>query len=305
MTYKAQLLDGMVIFAEVVNGGSFTQAAQTSGHSTSFISKTINKLEARLGVRLLHRTTRSLSLTPEGQVYFEQCQQIISDAEQAETILSGRQIEPQGMLRISCPTVFGLSRMQAVFAGFMDKYPEVNLELDLSDHKVDMIAEGFDVLIRASQHQEDSSLISRHILRSYSVTIASPAYLKKHGTPEVPEDLSKHKLLSYSNVAQAKMWQYSDKQNNLRTVHVKNRVLTNSSEMEVSLCLAGQGITRLPLFNLQNEIETGELIELFKEFQRPRVDVHILYPSRKHMSSKVRCFIDYVVASINADEQRQ
>ena len=301
MTYKAQLLDGMVIFSEVVNCGSFTQAAQTSGHSTSFISKTINKLEARLGVRLLHRTTRSLSLTPEGQVYFEQCQQIINDAEQAETILSGRQLEPQGTLRISCPTVFGLSRMRPVFAGFMEKYPEVSLELDLSDHKVDMIAEGFDVLIRASQHQEDSSLISRHILRSHSVTIASPAYLQKYGTPKKPEDLIKHKLISYSNVPQTKLWQYQDKNNVIHNLKFINKVLTNSSEMEVSLCLAGQGITRLPLFNLKNEIETGALIELFKDFQRPVIDVHIMYPSRKHMSSKVRSFIDYVVETITTN----
>ncbi|MFT5807851.1 MAG: DNA-binding transcriptional LysR family regulator [Moritella dasanensis] len=217
MAYNAQLLNGMVIFVEVVNTGSFTLAAQSSGHSTSYISKEINKLESRLSVRLMHRTTRSLRLTPEGEIYFLQCQQIMSDAEQAEETLNGRQLEPKGTLRVSCPTSFGNSRMQTILSQFLNLYPQVNLELDLDNRKVDMVTEGFDVLIRGS-------------------------------------------------------------------------------EMELSLCLAGHGITRMPRFNLGDEIETGKLVELFNDYQHQEINVYLIYPSRKHVSSKVRHFIDFVTA---------
>lgn len=299
MAYNPQLLSGMVIFVEVVNCGSFTLAAQSSGHSTSYISKEINKLESRLGVRLMHRTTRSLSLTPEGELYYQQCQQIISDAEQAENTLSGRQQEPKGTLRISCPTSFGLSQMQSILARFMTLYPLVDLELDLSDRKVDMIAEGFDVLIRASHQLDDSSLISRRILRSHGVVIAAPSYLAVHGIPETPADLAQHKIINYSYLKQPNQWSIRDQAGELHQVQLQSRVLTNSPEMELSLCLAGHGITRMPRFNLSDEIETGKLVELFSDFQRQSIDIFLVYPSRKHVSSKVRCFIDFVITELD------
>lgn len=140
--FQGQLLDGVVIFAEVVGRGSFTRAAEESGHSTSYISKEISKLEARLGLRLLNRTTRSLSLTPEGEFYYRLCQQIINDAEQAEAALGGGTAEPRGRLRVSCPLSFGLSRLRPVLAKFTDRYPAVNVELDLNDRKVDIVIVG-------------------------------------------------------------------------------------------------------------------------------------------------------------------
>jgi len=288
----------MVIFVEVVNSGSFTLAAQNSGHSTSYISKEINKLESRLGVRLMHRTTRSLSLTPEGEIYFQQCQQIINDAEQAEETLNGRQLEPKGLLRISCPTSFGHSRMQSIFARFLAQYPFVNLELDLSNRKVDMISEGFDVLLRGSAQLDDSTLISRKVFSSYGVIIASPDYLQREGTPQTPAELSQHKVINYSHLKQPNTWSMVDSAGRQHQVQVQSRVLTNSPEMELSLCIDGQGITRMPRFNLHDEIETGKLVELFSDFQRQEINLYLIYPSRKYVSSKVRCFIDFVVADL-------
>lgn len=299
MAYNAQLLNGMVIFVEVVNTGSFTLAAQSSGHSTSYISKEISKLESRLAVRLMQRTTRSLSLTPEGEIYFLQCQQIISDAEQAEETLTGRQLEPKGNLRISCPTSFGNSRMQAIFSRFLNQYPQVNLEIDLSNRKVDMVTEGFDVLIRGSAQLDDSTFISRKVFGSYGVVIASPDYLKRHGTPQTLAELSQHKVISYSNLKQPNIWSLKHKSGQQHQIQLESRILTNSSEMELALCLAGHGITRLPRFNLGDEIETGKLVELFTDYPRQEINLYLIYPSRKYVSSKVRCFIDFVIAELN------
>lgn len=299
MAFDSQLLDGMVIFVEVVNGGSFTQAALTSGHSTSYISKEINKLESRLGVRLMHRTTRSLRLTPEGEVYFQQCQQIIDDAEQAHNILSGGQAQPKGTLRISCPTSFAMARMQTIFSDFINLYPKVNLELDLNNRKVDMIAEGFDILIRASRQLDDSSLISRKVYSSEGILVASPSYLEKHGRPTKPAELSQHQAITYSHSKQPNLWQFTDQQGQIESVLVNSRVQTNSSELEVSLCVAGHGVMLMPRFNFNGELECGDLVELLTEYQRPEINVYVVYPSRKHMSAKVRSFIDFTCAELD------
>ena len=296
--FNRQLLDGMVIFTEVVTAGSFTAAANNTGYSTSLISKEINKLEERLGVRLLHRTTRTLSLTPEGELYFQQCQQIIQDAEQIENAISGKQVEPKGTLRVSCPVAFGLSRLRPVLAEYTERYPKINIELDLNDRKIDMISEGFDMLIRASRQLEDSSLISRQFMQSEAVTIASPDYLKKHGTPNTPQDLVNHRTISYSNIKNPNLWQFIDSDGKEHQVTVNSRVVTNSSEMELELCVAGQGITRLPRFNLHGELERGELVELFTDYENMPIGIYLVYPSRKHMSPKVRCFIDFIVETL-------
>lgn len=294
MAFNSALFDGMVIFVEVVNSGSFTQAAHNSGHSTSYISKEVGKLEERLGVRLLHRTTRTLRLTPEGELYFQQCQQLMEDAQMAENALTGQQDKPKGKLRVSCPVGFALSRLRPIISKFTDRYPDIILELDLNDRKIDIVAEGFDLAIRASHQLEDSSLISRRFLRSEGIVIASPDYLKKHGSPAHPNDLTNHKTISYSYVKQGLVWDFIDKDNQHFTVPIQSQLITNNSFMEVSLCVEGEGITRIPRFHLRNELETGQLVELFADYPKIIIDVFMVYPSRKNMSGKVRCFLDFI-----------
>ncbi|MEI8609770.1 LysR family transcriptional regulator [Enterovibrio sp. Hal110] len=298
---NTQLLDGMVIFREVMKVGSFTKAADRTGHSTSYISKEINKLEERLGVRLLHRTTRSLSLTPEGELYYEQCRQIVQDAEELENAMLGRQVTPKGNLKISCPTSFGLTRLAPLLRGFADAYPDITLNIELNDRKVDLVAEGFDIAVRASQALDDSSLISRKIHSSHAVTIASPAYLEKHGFPTHPRELVNHKVISYSNIPSYNTWRYKYHDGSAIDVELESFVVSNSSQLELLLCLSGEGITRMPLFNLNGEIDSGELVELFTDFPRTNIDVFIVYPSRKHMSSKVRCFIDFLIDAMDEE----
>jgi len=298
MGFNGKLLDGMVIFSQVVNNGSFTKAADVSGHSTSYVSKEVNKLEERLGVRLLNRSTRSISLTPEGESYYQQCQQIIDNAVAAEALLAGHQVEPQGTLRISCPVSFGLSRVRPKLAKFIAQYPKVNVELDLNDRKVDLITEGWDLLIRASIEMEDSSFISRKLTTAHSLTLASPDYLKKYGTPQTPQELSNHATISYSNLKQPNVWNYLLANGKTVDVKIKSRLTSNSPEVELALCVAGQGITRLPTFNLHDQLETGELVQLFPDLPRIEIGVYLVYPSRKHLSSRVRHFIDFMMREL-------
>ena len=298
MAIKSKLLDGMVIFFHVIKSSSFTLAADITGHSTSYISKEINKLEARLGVRLLHRTTRTLKLTHEGELYFQLCQQIIEDAEQAENAIVGNQGEPKGRLRISCPISYGLSNLSPVLSRFTEKYQKIQLELDLNDRKVDLIADGFDLVIRATVHLEDSSLISRKITQSEALVLASPSYLAKHGVPKHPYDLDRHKIISYNNLKHPNIWRFQDKNGEAIQVHVESHVLTNNATLEIDLAIADQGIIRIPRFALKDELETGALVEVFSDWPKPSIGVYMVYPSRKHMSAKVRSFIDFVIAQL-------
>lgn len=292
---KSNLLDGIAIFVQVVQSKSFVNAAEKLNHSTSYISKEVSKLETRLGVRLLHRTTRTLSLTSEGEVYYQQCQQIIEDALHVENSISGRQQIPQGRLKLSCPVGIGVSRIRPILAEFIAKYPKITLDIDLNDHKVDLVADGFDIVIRAAVQLEDSSLISRRFMNSTSLTLASPEYLKTHGTPKHPDELVDHQMISYRNLKNPEVWQYSTNNGLKIQTQVNSRVLCNNSEMMISLCLAGQGIIRMPLFNLREEVATGKLIPLFEDLMPINIGVYLVYPSRKNMPAKLKCFIDFIV----------
>ncbi|MDP2609103.1 MULTISPECIES: LysR family transcriptional regulator [unclassified Oceanobacter] len=298
MTYNAHLLDGIIIFAEVVSAGSFTRAADNTGHSTSYISKEIARLEERLGTRLLNRTTRSQHLTAEGRLYYQQCQQIIADVSNAQNALMGQQQQPAGTLKVSCPVSFGMAQMRGIFSDFLQHYPQVGLEIDFNNLKVDIVADGFDVVIRATPQLEDSSLISRRVMRSRAVTLAAPSYLQQYGTPQRPEELAEHHCITYSGLKTPRLWHYRNQYGKDIQVEVNSRVSSNSSEMEISLCLAGHGIVCMPSFLFTNEISSGRLIELFTDYQPMVIDIYLIYPSRKHMSAKVRCFIDFVAGRL-------
>ena len=295
---NTELLDGIVIFVEVVNRGSFTRAAEATSHSTSYISKEMNKLEERLGVRLLHRTTRTLNLTPEGKEFYERSKQIVDDALTAESLVSGSQLEPQGLLRISCPVSFGVTRFQPLLVKFIERFPKIELDIDINDRMVDVIEENFDVAIRASEALEDSSLISRKLCTSYGVTVASPKYLVKHGIPQHPSELSAHKVITYSLNKHPHKWVYQDNNGIPIEVKVKNRLKTNSPQLELTMALAGQGITRIPRDHLSDEFKNGSLIELFTDLPRLQLPIYMVYPSKKHLSAKVRAFIDFLIEEL-------
>ncbi len=290
-----KLFDGMVIFTQVVKSGSFTAAAMATNHSNSYVSKEINKLEARVGVRLLNRTTRSISLTPEGQAYFEQCQQLVFDAQDAVARLKQSHINPKGVLKVSCPTSFAESHLQQVLSEYMRLYPEVNLVLDLNDRQVDLVQDGFDLVIRATNKLVESSLVCRKIYSCKSYTVASPEYLKSYGTPNTPLQLSEHQCICYSNLKQPSKWFYNHATHGDMTVDVNTKLLCNSASMELAMVLAGHGICRLPEFVMEKVLKEQALTVLFNNYIEPTIDVYAIYASKKHLSPKVRCFIDLLV----------
>jgi DNA-binding transcriptional LysR family regulator len=293
-----QLFDGVVIFTQVVNCGSFAGAAAATGHSNSYISKEVSKLESRLGVRLLNRTTRSISLTPEGKVYFEQCQQLVLDAQGAMQTLNQSTITPRGTLKISCPISFSQEYLHHIISDYMKLYPDVDLVLDLNDRHVDLIQDGFDLVIRATNKLPESSLVSRRIYRCKSYTVASKEYLAKAGRPSKPEQLSEHQCICYSNLKTPTKWVYQDTSGNDIHVDVNCKLLCNSAGMELAMVLAGNGICRLPEFTMGQIIANKQLEVLFEDYPSPIIDVYAIYPSRKHLSPKVRSFIDILVKNM-------
>lgn len=294
----SKMLDGVVIFAQVVTNGSFTKTAEKTGHSTSYISKEVNKLESRLGVRLLNRTTRTLKLTHEGELYYQQCMQVLEDLSEVEQALDGAKTEPQGTLKISCPVSFGQSRFQPIFTQFLLKYPQVSLDIESSDTRVDIIEDGYDLVIRASGRLEDSNLICKRIMSSTDITIASPDYIARKGMPKHPNELVKHDIIGYKNSLQPKVWDYVGLNGEKIVIKLEPRILSNLSELKTTFCLAGLGITRLPIINVIDELKSGRLVEVFPDYENYKIDCFLVYPSRKYMSAKVRCFIDFFTESL-------
>ncbi len=296
-----QLLNGIVIFKYVVDCRSFTEAANVLNHSKSYVSNEVNKLELRLGVRLLNRTTRKISLTSEGEIYYRQCQNIIDDAMQVERQLSGQQLEPKGNLRISCPVSFALSKIRPILSDYMARFPRVVVELDLSDQLVDVIKDGYDLVLRASDELPDSTLVARKLTSVEVVTIASPSYLEKHGTPASPDELVDHRTINFRSTVNQNMWRYQSNDGRENTVKVDSHLLTNSAEMELAMCVAGQGIARVPKLVLRDEMTKGDLVYLFRDLEPVSVDIFLIYPNRKYLSAKVRSFIDFLLDNIEQE----
>jgi len=290
---NAELLDGMAVFVAVINSGSFKAAAESLGHSTSYISKEVTRLEKRLGSRLLNRTTRTISLTDAGRAYYERCQQIVIDAENATRSVSQLQDEPRGMLRVNAPTSFGTRHLLEHLSAFLHRYPEVNLEIEFNDRIIDVVAEGYDVVIRVGKVR-NSNLIARAFTRSKTVVIASPEYLRQHGTPATAADLEDHHCITYSLEPNPLTWTFR-KADAQEQVQLSSRALCNNAEIMVALACAGIGIARMPLFTCNREVETGSLKIILQDYEQPEYGVYAVYPHRQYLTAKVRVFVDYLV----------
>jgi len=287
------LLDGVAVFVGVINAGSFTAAARALGHSTSYVSKEITRLEERLGSRLINRTTRTLSLTDAGRAYYERCSQIVIDAENAERSINQLQDKPRGLLRINAPVSFGSQYLLDVLSRFMHRYPEVKLEVEFNDRLIDVVAEGYDVVIRVGEIK-DSNLVARKFTSSRAVVVASPDYIKRKGCPEKAEDLTQHDCIAYSLLpTPAQLDFYKDGVRS--SVTVDPRAMCNSAAIEVAMAVQGIGITRLPLFTCEQEVANGELKIILEDYDKIKFDVYAVYPHRQYLTAKVRAFVDFVV----------
>lgn len=294
MINRKDSLEGLTIFVQVIESGSFSGAATELGHAVSHISKAITKLEKRLGARLINRTTRSLSLTDVGQVYFEKAKQIVSDAYEAEQSITQLQDSPTGRLKISLPNSFGQSHMQPIVTQYLLQYPQVKLQVDFSSRLVDVIGEGFDLCVRMGQPQS-SNLISRKLLDFEFITVATPEYFDKYGQPKHPHDLKSHLAIKYMYNQVPVTWEYRNENNETIHVDVENLVECNNLPMQKTLIMNGLGIGRLPSFMCDQELQNGQLVRVLAEYEKSSQSAYLLYPHRLHLSAKVRAFVDLAI----------
>ena len=287
-------LTEMQAFVQVVDDSGFTEAARKLGLSKSAVSKHVSSLEARLGVRLLNRTTRRVSPTELGLAYYDRAKGVLSDAESADEMVTSMQSSPKGELRVSVPVSFGIGHVSSAVAGFLREYPEVDINMVLDDRFVELVAEGFDVAIRIGV-LEDSSLRARKLAEVRLVLAASPSYLAERGTPESLEDLNSHCLLHYSNLATGNFWKLKGKSGEERQIRAGGRLTANNGESLLRAAEAGIGISRMPAFIIGDRIETGRLVEVLPDLEPEILGIFALYPEGPFPQPKLRAFIDYLV----------
>jgi DNA-binding transcriptional LysR family regulator len=287
----------MLIFAKVVELGSFSKAALHLGLAKSSVSKKVSALEQELGVRLLQRTTRSLHITEEGQTLFERCLRIQRELEVAKEEVAGFRDKPQGKLRISASPLFGQLRLAPLLPEFLTRYPEITIDLQLSVDQSDLIAEGYDLAIRFGE-LPDSSLIAKRLTSVRPICCASQSYLETHGHPHTPADLKQHNCISWQPPDRPRVthWEFS-KGSKKHRIPFRGNFVSNDFLAIKTAVLCGGGITLLPSYLLHEEMEQGTLQELLPEYPMPEVPVYLLYPQRRRLPAKVRTFISFLHAA--------
>jgi len=282
----------MQIFVEVVNSGGFSAAARKIDLSRAQVSKSVMQLEQYLGTRLLNRTTRSISLTESGRVYFERGSALLADVEEIEAVAANESGEIRGRLTLGAPTTFGILHLQDAIPAYLERFPEVQISLSLADRFIDVVAEGFDLVIRIAE-LEDSSLVARRLAPCKRILCAAPGYLEKHGTPQVPQDLAIHHCLVYSNELKPDTWRLQGPDGK-ETVKVNGPICADNGDILRAAAVAGLGVTLLPTFIVGAELISGKLRQVLPEFCPPEISIHAVFPSRRLLSPKVRSFVDFL-----------
>jgi DNA-binding transcriptional LysR family regulator len=287
-------LEDMETFVRVVEAGSISGAAERMGIAKSAVSRRIADLEERLGAQLFRRTTRKLNLTDTASRFYERCVHILADVQEAEYAVSDEHGTLRGRLRVAVPLSFGLLHLGPAIDDFMSEHPEVEFDLDFNDRQVDLLGEEFDVALRIAD-LPDSSLIARRLAPIHMIACASPAYLEAKGTPETPEDLVNHVCLTYSHMTNPSVWPYVGPDGKAASVRVQSRLQANNGDFLCQAAVAGQGITRQPSFILYKDIEQGLIVPVLSEYTWPSVNAYAVYPQTRHLSRRVRAFVDYLV----------
>jgi DNA-binding transcriptional LysR family regulator len=290
------LFASMRMYVAVVEGGSFAAAADKLEISRAMVSKQIQKLEEHLGTRLMNRTTRRLSLTETGREFYERSTQIMGDVEEAEQIAGQMTRVPQGVLRVTIPLSYGQHRLAAVIGEYTQAYPQVQLDISLSDRKVDLIDEGFDLAIRIGAMPQ-SDLIARKLGGVRSIVCAAPAYLATHGVPQTPADLARHACLGYTLTGTGADWRLEGPEG-LVAVAITGPIRADNGDIIRLAALGGAGIAFQPQFIVGDDIAAGRLVRVLPDWQSAELGVYAVYPSRKHLSAKVRTFVDFLVAAL-------
>jgi DNA-binding transcriptional LysR family regulator len=288
------------VFVRVADAGSFVRAAEQLDTSNAAVTRQVAGLEEHLGARLLHRTTRKISLTSVGEVFIEKARQILADIAETESIAGGRRAEPVGTLRVSAPLSFGIAHLSRLLPAFRNRYPKLRLDIDLSDRMVDLVADGIDVALRIARQPSDN-LVARAIAPVRLVLCASPMYLKKHGTPQSPEELADHETLSYSYLSAGDSWEFVREGDASAIVHIRPAVHANNGELLRELAVTGGGIILQPSFIVGGDLTRGSLVPLLAEWKTAELTLYAVYLSQRQLPPKVRVFIDYLVESIGKE----
>jgi DNA-binding transcriptional LysR family regulator len=288
----------MQAFVGVVDAGSFVRAAETLQQSKTAVSRLVGDLEARLGVRLLHRTTRRLSLTPEGEVFHERCRELLSIVDEAESQVTAHAGEAAGALRVNVPVSFGVVHLAPLWPAFMALHPKVQLDVSLSDRLVDLVDEGYDLAVRIAR-LPSSSLVSRQLTSTRLILCASPQYLRQHGAPAHPSELTRHAVMAYTLLSMGDHWEFTGPEGAVN-VKVAPRMRSNSGDTCCAAALQHQGIVLQPTFLVGAYLASGALVEVLPEYRSIELGVYAVYPTRKHLVPKVRVLIDFLVNAFMA-----
>lgn len=285
-------LSAMIVFARVVEARGFSAAARQLGVSKSTVSKHISRLEDRLGARLLNRTTRRLSPTEVGLAFYERCARIAAEVEEAEAAVTRLHASPRGTLKVNAPMSFALTHIAPALTGFLQAHPELTVEMSLSDRFVDLIEEGFDLAIRVAD-LPDSSLIARRLAPNRRVVCASPAYFERHGAPAAPGGLGAHNCLIYTYPTAHRTWRFL-RDGVEHVERVSGNFHANNGDVLLTAALDGLGIAVLPTFIAGEDLKAGRLRTVLPDYQLPETSVYAVYPHNRHLSAKVRAFVDFL-----------
>lgn len=287
-------LQAMEVFVQVVDAGGFTRAAENMQLPKATVSTLIRDLEASLSVKLLNRTTRQISMTADGAAYYERCLRILADVRDAEDSLSKTRASPSGRLRIDVPTGLGRHLILPALPQFFERYPGINLEVGCSDRPVDLIEEGVDCAVRGGA-LADSTLIARRVGEMHFVTCAAPSYIALHGRPLHPEDLAQHRCVNYFSAKTGKIFEWDFARDGERIqMRVPGYVAVNDSDAYMAASLAGMGIAQMAAFAICPYLQSGQLELLLEDWSVDPVPLHIVYPQNRHLSAKVRVFVEWV-----------
>ncbi|WP_347554069.1 LysR family transcriptional regulator [Robbsia sp. KACC 23696] len=286
----------MSVFIAVVDAGSFIGAVDGLRMSKAAVSRHVDALEQRLGVRLLQRTTRRLSLTDDGRTFYQRAKEVLSALDDAEATLSSRSAEPSGMIRINVPLTFGVDHLAPLWPRFLEAHPKVDLDITLNDRVVDLVDEGYDLAVRIGA-MPDSTLVSRHLANTRMILCATPAYLARHGTPQLPRDLAAHRVLAYTNGASRDEWTFTGPDGHAVAARIHARVHSNNGDTCRAIALADGGIMLQPRFMLEADLRAGRLVEIMPDHHAGMFGIYAVYPTRKQLPLKVRRLVDFLVTS--------
>jgi DNA-binding transcriptional LysR family regulator len=283
----------MRAFVQVVNSGGFAAAAREMGVSRSAVNKLVIALENDLGVQLLHRSTRVVTPTETGLAFHERSVEILASLDDAERSITQMHEQPKGRLRMNAPMSFGTLHLAPVLADFLVQYPDLQVQLTLSDRFVDPIEEGFDITVRIAKPQASASLIVHPLITAPRVLCAAPSYLATHGTPTQPNDLHHHSCLHYGQLATEDHWTLIGADGE-QTISVNGTLCSNNGEVLRDAAIRGLGITLLPLFIVGQDLQQGKLQIILPDYHPPELSISLIYPVNRHLSTKVRLLVDFL-----------